>query len=603
MGSSQESNLDGKAAPASGNLKSEVTARRLSNTPIAQRRPSIRQSFFVRGSKRLLHRYYEWKSVHQYLGRYTVDKLLALNEYQRVASPWRVCAVITLTPVPGLLAMILIAAIPLQSPLKGASANAGYFVQSGLAYTVMTLSLLFFVRCALELPKNLYSHRQCILIALITAGGNEVAMYGLSSVWEFPVPFRDFLGIPTFFILLIATHIKVLGSRLRHYYSKMLRYIPLVCAQASTLFIFQGLAILYSNVPVVAQGVITITFPILRAFLKRMIWTFADCLDDITTDVTLCVVEIFGSLFQNVCVQNARSPEIGALIIIVDFAQALMDVYMYLNHKFVVDGSKAVHTAVKVIEGALYPTVITTTSANGQAKPDQNEGSLDIFYKGNSKMLSHEEAFPQPKKSHFTLPKRKSKILAGHQMLDLGSIDPAAITAYPTLGRPPLLSPASQAGCKSTRRASIDDIDIGHRENAKLLRQTLQLVFASEVLVFAEYAEFVCSVVYGLYTLVLYHMPYAKYNLSFIGLSEEQFWKSFVNTTVNAMLKGFTLLFLFTLMRAKYGVSTLHQLAFVLEKYWMSVQGKMAGSLSLIFILNTVHHGMYSLFFHRALTR
>ncbi|KAE9000198.1 hypothetical protein PF002_g4740 [Phytophthora fragariae] len=574
-------------------LKSEVSARRLSKTPpTPERRPSIRQSAFVRGVKRLARRYYEWKSAHQYLGRYTVDKLLALEEYQRVTSPLRVFAVIALTPLPGLLAITLIGAIPLESPLKGVSANASYFVQSALAYTVMTLSLLFFIRGALGLPQSAYSHRQCILIGILTAGCNELAMLALSIVWAFPLPFRDFLGIPTFFTLLTATHVWMLRSRLRHYYRSMLRYIPLVCAQASILFIFQGLAILFANVPQEVQGVITITFPLLRAFLKRMIWTFAGCLDDISTDVTICVVEIFGSLFQNVCVQNARSPAIGALIIVVDFAQALVEVYMYLNHKFVVDGSRAVSTAVRVVESSLYPTVLTSTTGTDPAKPDPNEAALDISHRGNSRMLSYEEAFPQLKKTNFTLPKRRSRILAGTEMLDLGSVDPAAVAADPTSGRPPLISPASVTGSKPPRKASVDDIDIAHRENAKLLKQTLQLLFASEVLVFAEYAEFACSVVYGLYTLTLYHMPYAKYNLSFIGLSETQFWKSVGNTAVYCILEGCTLLFLFTLMRGKYGMSTLHQLAFVLEKYWMSVQGKMCGSLSLIFILNTVHHGM-----------
>ncbi|EGZ19264.1 hypothetical protein PHYSODRAFT_441464, partial [Phytophthora sojae] len=68
----------------------------------------------------------------------------------------------------------------------------------------------------------------------------------------------------------------------------------------------------------------------------------------------------------------------------------------------------------------------------------------------------------------------------------------------------------------------------------KLLSQALQLVFASEVLVLAEYAEFVCTVLYGIYTLVLYHMPYAKYNLNFIGLSEESFWQAATNCAVYA---------------------------------------------------------------------
>ncbi|KAE9099569.1 hypothetical protein PF007_g15826 [Phytophthora fragariae] len=86
-------------------------------------------------------------------------------------------------------------------------------------------------------------------------------------------------------------------------------------------------------------------------------------------------------------------------------------------------------------------------------------------------------------------------------------------------------------------------------------------------------------------------MHNAKYIVPFIGLSESEFWTSITNSAVYAVLEGCTLLFLFILVRAKFGFSTLYQLAFVLEKYWMSVQGKFVGSFTLIFVLNIVHQG------------
>ncbi|KAE9005985.1 hypothetical protein PR002_g16610 [Phytophthora rubi] len=138
----------------------------------------------------------------------------------------------------------------------------------------------------------------------------------------------------------------------------------------------------------------------------------------------------------------------------------------------------------------------------------------------------------------------------------------------------------------------IDDVQIPHKHHAKLLSQALQLVFASKVLVFAEYAEFACSVLYGLYTAALYHLPYARYNLFFIGLSQNQFRASITNSFAYAAFEGVSMVLFFLLVRSKYGLSTFHQLAFVLEKYWMTVQGKMVGSISLIFILSTVHQGM-----------
>ncbi|RLN60164.1 hypothetical protein BBJ28_00012166 [Nothophytophthora sp. Chile5] len=561
-----------------------LNSSRRSTVEVPTRRTSIRKSALVRNSRRLARQFYDWKTTHQYLGRYSIEKLLALEEYQRVTSPARVFAIIVLTPVPSLLIILLLAAIPLESPLQGIRGNATYFVQSSLSYAVMTFSLLLFIRCALGLPQRLYSHRDCVFISVLTAGTNELVMLGLSALWTFPVPFRDFLGIPSYSVLLSSFHALVLGTRLRHYYASMVKYLPLICAQSSTLFIFQGLAILFTSVPTVAQGAITVTSPLLRSVLKRLIWTFADCLDDISTDVTVCVVEIFGALFQNVCVQSTRSPVIWALTIVVDFVQAIMEVRMYLEHKFVVDGRQAAHTAMKIIEGSLYPSTVNASEVGTLAKVTPNDAALDISRKGSSILLSNAEAFPKAKKAQSFV-RRKSRvaaILSADNMLDLGAVDPAPA------------SPPSLPAAKSTRRVSIDDIDITHREHAKLLSQTLQLLFAAEVLVFAEFSEFACSVVYGLYTLVLYQMPYAKYNLSFIGLSETQFWGSLANTAVYAALEGFTMFFLYALARAKYGVSTFYQLAFVLEKYWMSVQGKLIGSLSLIFILNTVHHGASS---------
>eukprot|EP00644_Phytophthora_capsici_P011883 jgi/Phyca11/106293/e_gw1.12.939.1 len=117
-------------------------------------------------------------------------------------------------------------------------------------------------------------------------------------------------------------------------------------------------------------------------------------------------------------------------------------------------------------------------------------------------------------------------------------------------------------------------------------------MYASEVLVFAEYAEFSSAFIYGLFTLILFHYPYAKYSLCFIGLSKSKFWESVLNCVVYTALEGFTLIAFFVSVRRKFGISPLYQLAFVLEKYWMSVQGEMTTSLTLVFILHTVHQGL-----------
>ncbi|GMF32240.1 unnamed protein product [Phytophthora fragariaefolia] len=584
--------------PSSAALSPDIpTARRTSTTPSITRdqirRPSIRKSVSQRKAKRLLRRYHDWKTEHMYLGRYSIDKMLAFEEYQQVASSRRVFAVIALTPLPGLLIMILLAAIPLQSPLQGITGNPGFFAQSWLAYTTMTVGMMFFIRASLMLPNSAYSHKQCLLISLLTTGFNELSMLVLGSLWMFPIPFRSLLGIPTYSIHLIFFHRVVIGRRWLYYRDEIVQYIPLFLAQASTLFIFQGVTITFANVPAHVQAIITIVFPVLRATVKRFIWRFSRCLEDVSLDITLCVVEIFGSLFQNACLQSARSPAIGGLMILVDFVQAIAEVKMYVAHKFAVDGRQTTKTAVRIIEDALFPGAVSSSKARGLAKLDPKQAVMGVSRKGTSVLLSPSDVF-KPDKLNVNKSRRMSRIAcltnSSQKMLDLSTIEPNLDherPREPSAPTSPLPMPAPQA----RRATTIDDVDISHRQHAKLLSQALQLVFASEVLVFAEYAEFACSVVYGLYTIALYQMPYAKYNLTFIGQSETSFWSAATNCGIYATFEGFTLVFIFTLVRAKYGLSTLYQLAFVLEKYWMSVQGTMIGSLALIFILNTVHQG------------
>lgn len=71
--------------------------------------------------------------------------------------------------------------------------------------------------------------------------------------------------------------------------------------------------------------------------------------------MSLCVVEVFGSLFQNVCLQSSRSLFVSGLIILLDFVQAIVEVRMHMDHKYVVDGRHCVQTAVKIIKSALFP--------------------------------------------------------------------------------------------------------------------------------------------------------------------------------------------------------------------------------------------------------
>lgn len=506
-------------------------------------------------------------------------------------------AVLMLTPLPGLLAILFIATIPRNSPLAGVSGNPAFYVHSALSYTIMSIGLLLFIRGALGWPEAWYSHKQMIIISVIICICNELVFVVIGSVWEFPVPFRDILGIVPYFIFFAIFHILIVGKTVFiKSQTQLLQYLPLLVAQGSTLIIFQSYAIIFEHVSLATQVVLTVCFPLLKSVVKRVIWHFSTCLNDVATDVTVCFAEIFGSLFLNVCIQNVRSPVVGATIIVIDIVQAILETRMYLSHKFIVDGKTAIQTAVKVVEGALFPGILKKDIEASFLRKSSEFASLAS--KGASIRL--DQAVDRPKVIAQTRTRSFNKIATGGaSIVEVGSINPATGRDYQddsqlgdnggmTSRRTSLLQAINRRGT-----LTVDDIAIDHKEHAKVLTQTLQLLFAAEVLTFAEYMEVVTSVTYALYMLALYRLLYAKYNLSFIGLEDEEFNMSMVTVGMYIALEVASMAMLCVLMHRKYGFSALYQLAFVLEKYWMSVQGKFIGSLALIFILNTVHHGKH----------
>lgn len=263
------------------------------------------------------------------------------------------------------------------------------------------------------------------------------------------------------------------------------------------------------------------------------------------------------------------------------------------------DGRQTTRTAVKILEGALHFGVVNAEKPNRLSKQRPDSTVVGVTHTGRSVMVSQLGVIRKPKRVSIH-GKNMSKIAAASdrsvnaEAIDLDDIVSDGNDSKPNDDEPVARPNVSLEAFAPKLSTVIDDVQISHRHHAKLLSQALRLVFASEVLVFAEYAEFACSVLYGLYTAALYHLPYARYNLFFIGLSQHQFRASIANSFAYAAFEGVSMVLFFLLVRSKYGLSTFHQLAFVLEKYWMTVQGKMVGSLSLIFNLSTVHQSKFS---------
>ncbi|TMW65301.1 hypothetical protein Poli38472_007943 [Pythium oligandrum] len=268
-------------------------------------------------------RFYLWKSEHQYLGRYSVEKLAAFEHYQRNASWLRVAAVILLTPLPTYLVLLIMDGVPMRDPRDGAKANGVAFARSVFSHIVMTFGVLMAVKEAVLRTHQGYSLQILLVISVWVVVGLEFACIGTAFLWRFPVPFREVIFVPLWLILVVGLNWYFAKEALLSRAQAMIRYIPLITTQFVFFYALLGLAMAYAIFSMTAHIILTVSFP-LRSPQQ---------------------------LYQTVSLQFAKTPVLSVVIMVSDLVQAMIEVREYLGLEYLVDSTSTLSTAVKILQG------------------------------------------------------------------------------------------------------------------------------------------------------------------------------------------------------------------------------------------------------------
>lgn len=145
---------------------------------------------------------------------------------------------------------------------------------------------------------------------------------------------------------------------------------------------------------------------------------------------------------------------------------------------------------------------------------------------------------------------------------------------------------------RGTEGVEIDDIWIKRKDQARILEQTLQLLFAAEVLLFVEYMEVFMPLLYAACVGGLWNLPNAKYNVLLMTMSYNSMVLEVATSLLYAMLEVLSFLSVYYFVKKRYGISALYQLAFLLETYAITLQGKLIGCFITILNSSTLHQGI-----------
>ncbi|KAE9185790.1 hypothetical protein PF002_g26067 [Phytophthora fragariae] len=131
------------------------------------------------------------------------------------------------------------------------------------------------------------------------------------------------------------------------------------------------------------------------------------------------------------------------------------------------------------------------------------------------------------------------------------------------------------------------------KQNTRAVKQALQLLFNSEYLGLTAYTLFIIPMLYVLYMPILQALPNEVYYPSHFVLMEnaDQFLDRMTVITILAFLQLAVLIVLHIFVATRFAVSTIYQIAFVLETHFTLVAGRLLVSFIFAVQSTLLHYG------------
>ncbi|KAG3080191.1 hypothetical protein PI124_g18107 [Phytophthora idaei] len=120
----------------------------------------------------------------------------------------------------------------------------------------------------------------------------------------------------------------------------------------------------------------------------------------------------------------------------------------------------------------------------------------------------------------------------------------------------------------------------------------LQALFHSEYLLMTEYIERILPLLYAIYLPILFQLPAAPYYPQTASSIPEKLKKDVTNILMFGAVELTGFVGLVFLLKRKFGISPLYQLAFVLETKMRTVQGHLFVWTVFILHMPLMHYGV-----------
>ncbi|OWZ06419.1 LOW QUALITY PROTEIN: hypothetical protein PHMEG_00021328 [Phytophthora megakarya] len=550
--------------------------------------------------------------LEHYGGKYSIERMLALEEYTRNTSLERVLLVSIGVPLFVVGLVLVQESVPLQDPADGWAANYGFWIRAALVGVGIGNAASIQIGFWLDVPP--FSFKQILGYCTLMATGYVAAGMMTAMYWVFPIPFFMFtLCVVTSSVILVYIRLVVGAQGFREILSRrqQLRRLNRVGMVQSLMFIvYPAYQILFTKANQTPYEIpVLMILPMVRLVLKLVFASVAADKEDMIPVQVVFTVDFFDAFYFASFIQSVSSLTLAGVMAI-DLIQTAGELYemnqrtrriLFRLHRLpgvqlqnIDNLLEAVRVVLATIDTLRFriPKTIQVRSCIYHQLSEEGRTLLDKIerqyctescvnsFQYNLKTLST-PALVVPVSGSTQKPSR----LKWFKCCSRSKVVAQGVTVSTSLPSSPKKNDISAGVHRNSRKLSLVTASM-------VLNEALEVLFTSECLVLTEYMEVIVPMVYGLFVLAMVRLPSAKYHTELAEVNNENVVNIVSRIFAYALMEFGSFVILAVAKKRNCGINALYQLAFVLETQTLFVQSTLMMWILMTLTYRVVHFGL-----------
>ncbi|KAK1944230.1 hypothetical protein P3T76_004142 [Phytophthora citrophthora] len=552
----------------------------------------------------------QWKRVtdmwfgmqlSHYGGKYSIERMLALEEYTRQTTFTRLVLVSVGVPLLIVVLVVCQESVPLQDPADGWEVNYGFWVRVGCLGAVIGFAGGSQLGSWLDVSD--LSGRQLISFCSLKAIGFVAAGIAVAEIWVFPIPFFILSLSLVWPVILVVSLRIVVGAHafheIRSRQEQLQRLNKLGTLQGFLCAAYPAYQVVFNHANHTSYELPVLLFlPLCRIVMKIIFSSAASHKEDMIPEEVVFTVDFFDAFYLATFMPQMSTTTLITLLTI-HFIQTALElqelhrrtqsILMRLREAAGLVGTDMNNDLLTALRSLCYYS--THTARNSDIRVNSS-----IFHKlsPEGKKLLDTLNF-QGKAQLIALKSSPNSIHVRPQSVNGGSRTSSTVQpleAALTLPRRPSLNGVHRlTRTRTKQRHSLNNVSM-------ILQEALEVLFASECLVLIEYVEIIIPAFYAVYVLAMVHVPSAQYHSEMSGITRENAGSMVSRMLIFALMELISIVVLALIMKRNCGIHALYQLGFVLETQMAFVMSKLLLWIVFTLAYRVKHFGTYFVAYH-----